>query len=81
MDEQHRAAWIQVYKVAKILNCTDMSYKVYRMMLYKFCNGLTLEETSRFCEERITREAVRQRIRKVLKRLRKKVSKQHLLDI
>jgi DNA-directed RNA polymerase specialized sigma subunit len=81
MDEQHRAAWTSIYQVACILEHTKINHKSYRMILYKFCNNLTLDETARFCGERITKEAVRQRIKKVLKRLRKKVSKQLLLDI
>jgi DNA-directed RNA polymerase specialized sigma subunit len=76
MTDPEYSRWHDILKVMDILGYAKVDDRTWRMMMYKFCNGLTLDETAKFCEIKITRERVRQLIKKVLKKLKSKVRKQ-----
>jgi hypothetical protein len=86
MLETKRDAWMHILRVAEILALSKLDGEHFRMVLYRYCNGMTLEETAKFCKEcldkkgrlylnHVSKERVRQRERDLFKRLRKK----HLL--
>jgi hypothetical protein len=82
MLETKRDAWMHILRVAEILALSKLDGEHFRMVLYRYCNKMTLDETAKFCKEcldksgrlyinRVSRERVRQRERDLFKRLRK----------